>query len=156
MSGHIGTIVDDSPMDAGRVTGVTVDSDLAVLRFALGQAEALRIPRLFSQERIHLKMWQAVQGLCMAGIARGDANYAVRMIKKSTTNISVADDLALLSIIGDGIGVGTSVSEEFFSILSALNINYEAVISDDLFVKALCSAARVKVAQEEVHNKLIQ
>ena len=62
----------------------------------------------------------------------------------------------LLSIIGDGIGVGTSVSEEFFSILSALNINYEAVISDDLFVKALCSAARVKVAQEEVHNKLIQ
>ena len=155
LSGHIGTIVDDSPMDAGRVTGVTVDDDVAVLRFVLGQADAMRIPQLFSKERIHLKMWQAVQGLCMAGIARGDANFAVRMIKEKTTDINVNTDLALLSIIGDGIGVGTLVSEDFFSILDILNIKYEAVISDDLFVKVLCPAARVKVAQEEVHNKLI-
>jgi aspartate kinase len=155
LSGHIGTIVDDSPMDAGRVTGVTVDDDVAVLRFVLGQADAMRIPQLFSKERIHLKMWQAVQGLCMAGIARGDANFAVRMIKEKTTDINVNTDLALLSIIGDGIGVGTLVSEDFFSILDTLNIKYEAVISDDLFVKVLCPAARVKVAQEEVHNKLI-
>ena len=155
LSGHIGTIVDDSPMDAGRVTGVTVDDDVAVLRFVLGQADAMRIPQLFSKERIHLKMWQAVQGLCMAGIARGDANFAVRMIKEKTTDINVNTDLALLSIIGDGMGVGTVVSEDFFSILDILNIKYEAVISDDLFVKVLCPAARVKVAQEEVHNKLI-
>ena len=122
LSGHIGTIVDDSPMDAGRVTGVTVDDDVAVLRFVLGQADAMRIPQLFSKERIHLKMWQAVQGLCMAGIARGDANFAVRMIKEKTTDINVNTDLALLSIIGDGIGVGTLVSEDFFSILDTLNI----------------------------------
>ena len=156
MSGHIGTVVSDSPMDAGRVTGVTVDDDVAILRFALHQSDALRIPQLFSKERIHLKLWQAVQGLCMAGVARGDANFAVRMVKEKTTDISLTNDYALLSIIGDGIGVGTSVSEDFFSILDALNINYEAVISDDLFVKVLCSAARVIVALEEVHNKLIE
>jgi len=156
LSGHIGTIVSDWPMDAGRVTAVAVDEDMTVLRFALDQSQALRIPQLFSQEHIHLKMWQAVQGLCLAGISRGDANLAIRMIKDKTTNISSNQELALLSIIGDGIGVGTSISEEFFSILDALNINYEAVISDDLFLKVLCPAARVKVAQEEVHNKLVR
>ena len=155
MSGHIGTIVNDWPMDKGRVTGVTVDTDLMILHFSLGQADALRIPQLFSQQRIHLKLWQAVQGLCLAGVARGDANFALRLLQERSTNISSSDDLALLSIIGDGIGVGTSVSEDFFAILDKLNIRYEAVISDDLFVKVLCPAARVKAAQEEVHNQLI-
>ena len=155
MSGHIGTVVNDAPMDAGRVTGVAVDDDVAVLRFALGQNDALRIPQLFSNHRIHLKLWQAVQGLCLAGVARGDANFAARLIKEKTTNINVDSALALLSIIGDGIGVGTSVAEEFFAVLDELNIKYQAVVSDDLFLKVLCPTARIKVALEKVHNKLI-
>ena len=155
LSGHIGTTVTDSTFGKGRVVGVTADEDVTVLRFALNQTDALRLPFIFSQHNIHLKLWQAVQGLGLAGVSRGDGNFAARFLRDKTTNIALEDDFALLTIVGDGIGVGTPVAEQFFQVLDNMNVTYDAVISGDLFLKVLCPSSRIKVALENVHNSLL-
>ncbi len=155
LSGHIGTTVTDSTFGKGRVVGVTADEDVTLLRFALNQNDALRLPHVFSENKIHLKLWQAVQGLGMIGVSRGDGNFAARFLRDKTTNISMDDDYALLTIVGDGIGVGTPVAEQFFHVLDSINVAYDAVISGELFLKVLCPRARIKVALENVHNTLI-
>ena len=156
MSGHIGTTVSDAPIGNGTVTAVTADEDIALIRFALNQSDALKIPRLFSQQKIHLKLWQSASGLGIAGVAKGDSNFAVRLLREKTTDTAVENEWALLSIIGDGIGVGTPIAEQFFHILQELNVDYRAVVTGELFLKVLCPQARVKVALETLHHKLLE
>ncbi|MBN1560589.1 aspartate kinase [candidate division KSB1 bacterium] len=153
-SGHIGTTVFSAPIGKGAITGVSADEDVAIIRFALNENDALRIPHRFSQNKIHLKFWQCVQGLGLAGISRGDGNYALRLIGEMTTDVHLETEWALLAIVGDGIGVGTVIAEQFFDVLHSLNIDYRAVIAGELFLKVLCPQARIKVAVEEVHHKL--
>ncbi|MBN1482692.1 aspartate kinase [candidate division KSB1 bacterium] len=155
LSGHIGTTVSGESLGKGCITAITVDEDVAIIRFALNQTDALQLPALFSQNRIHLKLWQSVHGLGMAGVARGDSNYATRFIRNKTTDISIEHDWALLSLIGDGIGVGSTIAQQFFDVMRDLNIDYKAVMTGDLFLKVLCPLSRVKVALEGVHRKFI-
>lgn len=156
LSGHIGTTVTDTPLGNGTVAGVTADDDVAIIRFALNQNEALKLPPLFSRQKIHLKFWQSVAGLGLAGVAKGDSNYALRLIREKTTDTSVEEDWALLSIIGDGIGVGTPIAEKFFQVMDELNIHYKAVVTGELFLRVLCPSSRTKVALEAVHHKLLE
>mgnify|MGYP006297689835 CR=1 FL=1 len=65
------------------------------------------------------------------------------------------EDWALLSIIGEAVGVGTTISRRFFEILTTLNMQYGAVVSDDLFLKVLCPRARLNVALQRLHTELI-
>ncbi|MBN1466041.1 aspartate kinase [candidate division KSB1 bacterium] len=154
LSGRIGTTVFSAPIGRGAVTGVSADEDIAVIRFALNQNDALRIPHLFSKNKIHLKLWQSVQGLGLAGVSRGDGNYALRLIREMTTDAHLETEWALLAIVGDGIGVGTAVAEQLFDVLHNLNIDYKAVIPGELFLKVLCPQARIKVALDGVHQKM--
>ena len=101
----------------GSVTGVTADEDIAIIRFALNQKDALKIPEFFSTNNIHLKLWQSVHGLGMAGVSLGDSNFARRILREKTTDTTLETDWALLAIIGDGIGVGTPIAEQFFKVL---------------------------------------
>lgn len=156
MSGQIGTIVSRAPLGKGRVAGVTADEDIVIIRFALNQTDALKLPQLFSKNRIQLKLWQSVQGLGMIGVSRGDSNLIRRLLREQTTDFSVEDDRALLAIIGDGIGVGTAIAEQFFAVLDNLAVSYTAVVSGELFLKVLCHASRIKVIIEEIHNKLFK
>jgi aspartate kinase len=156
MSGQIGTIVSQAALGKGRVAGVTADEDIVIIRFALNQFDALQLPYLFSKNRIQLKLWQSVQGLGMIGVSRGDSNYVQRLLLEKTTDVAVEDDLALLAIIGDGIGVGTVIAEQFFAALAKLAVSYTAVVTGELFLKVLCPAPRIKVITEEIHNTLIK
>lgn len=156
LSGHIGTTVTDTALGNGTVTGVTADKDLSLIRFALNQTEALNLPPLFSKRKIHLKLWQSVAGLGIVGVAKGDSNFALRLIQESTTDTFVEDEWALLSIIGDGIGVGTPIAENFFQVIRDLNIDYRAVVTGELFLKVLCPRSRIKVALESVHHRLLE
>lgn len=153
LSGHIGTTVSGESLGKGCITAIAIDEDVAIIRFALNQTDALRLPSLFSQHRIFLKLWQSVHGLGMLGVARGDSNYAIRFIREKTTDIATENDWALLSIIGDGIGVGSTLAQQFFQVVHDLNIDYKAVMTGDLFLKILCPLPRVKVALEGVHRK---
>jgi len=155
LSGHIGTTVSDTSLGRGIVTGVAVDEDIVLLEFALNQLDALHIPFEFSQQKIALKLWQTVQGLGMSGVSRGDSNLAMRFLHEKTTNVKKSDDFAMLSIIGDGIGVGTPVAEHFFKVMKSLNIDYRAVITGELFLKVLCPISRIKIAQEKVHSTFL-
>jgi aspartate kinase len=156
MSGHIGTIVSQTSVDKGRVTGVAADEDIAVIRFALNQNDALKLPQVLSKERIQLKLWQAVHGLGIMGVSRGDTNYVVRLLREKTTDVAVDENQALLAIIGNGIGIGTAVAEKFFAILEKLALAYTAVITGELYLKVLCPASRIKIAMEEIHNSMIK
>jgi aspartate kinase len=156
MSGQIGTIVSRAPLGKGRIAGVTADEDIVIIRFALNQTDALKLPQLFSKNRIQLKLWQSVQGLGMIGVSRGDSNLIRRLLLEQTTDITIEDDRALLAIIGDGIGVGTAIAEQFFAVLDNLAVSYTAVVSGELFLKVLCNASRIKIIIEEIHNKLIK
>ncbi len=156
LSGQIGTIVSEDSLQKGAVIGVASDDDISVIRFAMNQAEALRLPVTFSKQHIHLKIWQCVQGLGMLGVAKGDRNLAVRVLKEHTTNVHVEDHWGILSIIGEGIGVGTSAANRFFDILHSLNIDIQSIISGELFLKVLCPSARLKIAIEKVHHILVE
>jgi len=155
LSGHIGTTVSGARIGDGIVTGVSADEDIAIIRFALNQNDALNIPYIFSKNKIHLKLWQAVQGLGMAGVSRGDSNFAIRLLQEITTDVHLETKWALLTIVGDGIGVGTPTAEKFFDVLHHLNIDYKAVISGELFLKALCPEARIKIALQRMHQELL-
>lgn len=155
LSGQIGTIVTGENIDKGSVTGVTVDEDVAVLRFSLNQSDAMKIPDDLSKNKIRLKIWQSVQGLGLIGISKGDANFVKRILQNHSLDVTSEENLVLLSIVGQSVGVGTQIAEQFFQILSRLNINYKAVVSGELSLKVLCSASRIKVALEEVHNALM-
>lgn len=155
LSGEIGTVVSGDALGKGGVSAVAGDEDVCIIRFALNEVEALHLPELFSKQNIHLKLWQSVQGLGMAGVSRGDLNLAVRLLSEKTTNVSVEEDWALLSIIGEAVGVGTIISQRFFEILTTLNMQYGAVISDDLFLKVLCPRARINVALQRLHTEFI-
>ncbi len=155
MSGQIGTIVSRAPLGKGRVVAVTADEDLSVVRFALNEREAMKLPALFSQQRVQLKLWQCVQGLGLIGTARGDANFVKRQLLDRTTDVFLQDDLALASIIGDGIGVGTPAAQQFFQTLEDLAVHFTAVVTGELYLKVLCPAARVRTIVQELHNRLI-
>ncbi|MDZ7725527.1 MAG: aspartate kinase [candidate division KSB1 bacterium] len=99
-SGRIGTIVSDTGLAQGSITGVVSDDDIALIRFALNRNDALELPAFFSKERILLKLWQSVQGLGMIGVSRGDTNLVVRAIQEKTTNVGVEENWALLSLVG--------------------------------------------------------
>ncbi len=156
LSGHIGTTVTDAPIGNGHVTGVTADDDISIIRFALNQNDALELPSLFSSLKIHLKLWQSVSGLGLVGVSTGDSNYALRVIREKTTDTSVDNDSALLTIVGDGISVGTPIAQQFFQVMRDLNILYSAVVTGELFLRVLCPRARIKVALEAVHHKLLE
>ncbi len=156
LSGHIGTTVMDTPLGNGTVTGVTADEDVALIRFALNQNDAMKLPPLFSKQKIHLKLWQSVSGLGLIGVAKGDSNFAMRLIREKTTDASVDDEWSLLTLVGDGIGVGTPIAEKFFQVMNTLNINYGAVVTGELFLRVLCPRSRIKVALETVHQELLE
>lgn len=156
MSGQIGTIVSQATLGKGRPVGVTLDEDITVIRFALNQSDAMRLPRLLSTSRIQLKLWQCVQGLGLIGVSRGDGNFVKRLLSEQTTDVAVEEELALLAVVGDGIGVGTAVAEQFFTLLEQLAVSLSAVVSGELVLKVLCPAARGKIIVEEIHNKLIR
>jgi len=156
LSGQIGTIVSEENLHKGAVVGVASDDDISVIRFAMNQSEAIRLPVTFSKQHIHLKIWQCVQGLGMLGVAKGDRNLAVRVLRENTTNVHIEDHWSILSIIGEGIGVGTNAANRFFDVLHTLNIDIQSVISGELFLKVLCPTARLKIAVEKVHHKLVE
>ncbi|MDZ7316110.1 MAG: aspartate kinase [candidate division KSB1 bacterium] len=155
MSGQIGTIVGEASLGKGRVAGVSADNDLAVVRFALSESEAMKLPAEFSRQRIHLKLWQCVQGLGLIGISRGDVNLVRRILLEKTTDVFVEEEWALVAVVGDGIGVGTTAAQRFFAILEELAVPVAALVSGELYLKVLCPAARSKIILEELHNKLV-
>ncbi|MDZ7371413.1 MAG: aspartate kinase [candidate division KSB1 bacterium] len=155
MSGQIGTIVGEASLGKGRVAGVSADSDLAVVRFALSESEAMKLPAEFSRQRIHMKLWQCVQGLGLIGISRGDVNLVRRILLEKTTDVFVEEEWALVAVVGDGIGVGTTAAQRFFAILEELAVPIAALVSGELYLKVLCPAARSKIILEELHNKLV-
>lgn len=151
-SGRIGTIVSDTGLNQGSVAGVISDEDISLIRFALNRNDALELPSFYSRERILIKLWQSVQGLGMIGVSRGDTNLVIRSIQEKTTNVSVEDKWALLSIIGSGVGAGSPNAELFFDILKELNIDYCAVVSSELSLKVLCPLDRIKIAVQKIHH----
>ena len=153
-SGRIGTVVSDTGLNQGSIAGVVSDEDISLIRFALNRNDALALPAFFSRERILLKLWQSVQGLGMIGVSRGDTNLVVRSIREKTTNISIEEQWALLSIVGSGVSAGSPNAEKFFDILADLNIDYCAVVSAELSLKVLCPLERIKVAVEKIHYSL--
>jgi len=152
LTGQIGTIVTNEKLSKGCVTSVVIDKDIVVIRFSITQEDGLKLPLLFSCEKVHLKIWQLVQGLATIGVSQSDLTTAKKIIEKTAQTVTVDDQCAILSIIGEAINIGTTPACQFFTKLNELNVQYREVINGELFLKVLIPVNDSDNILKEIHN----
>ncbi len=153
-NGNIGTIVTNEGLSKGTVNGVVLDRDVTVIRFSITEDAARTLPHLFSKERIQLKVWQCVQGLGVLAVSQGDLTSAMRLLETTAQTVNVFPDMALLSIIGTNVGLGTDSAEKFTAMLKD-HIQMGIVSGGELYLRALLNNTDSEELCARVHQYFI-
>ena len=154
-TGNIGTIVTNEVLNKGLVTGVVLDRDVAVLRFSAQEEVAFRLPLLFSEQRIELKVWQCVRGLGGLAVSGSDLGMAKRITEAHAQTEIVNGGAALLSIIGAHVGLGTQAAEQFLNILQD-DLLFGIVFGGELFLRALVPLDKCEILCAKVHKHFLE
>ncbi len=148
-TGYIGTIVSDYNMIKGKAKAVVLDKDFILLSLSRIEKTA-SIARCISQKRMDVKIWQAADNRIFLGIGKKDLDSANDFVIDK-----IEKDLAVLSIVGTGIGLGTEVAEKFLIQLDKLGIKPIAIQSFTRQLKAVIPAAAAAAACERIHKTLL-
>ncbi len=151
LSGEIGTIITDESMSKGCLTGVVVDDDLAVFRADMKNDNGVKLAHILSREKLNCKLWQFTGDRVLLGVSKSDAD-AVRNIVKKTGNLSLEEYSSLLTLVGTGVGIGSSPAEKFFETLERISIKYDIVISNEFCLKILLKNKETQRAVTAVHE----
>ncbi len=155
-TGQIGTIVTDENLSRGTATGVVIDRDVAVIRFSIKQEDGLKLPLIFSREKLFLKIWQCVQGLAIIGVSHSDISTAQRMLEQTAQYLNVDEQQAVLSLVGTGVSIGSESARQFFTILDEMQVSYSAVMNGELFVRVLVPLKGSDEIYAAIHKKFFE
>lgn len=149
-TGEIGTIVTDESMAKGLITGVVIDDDLIVFRVEMKNGDGAKLVHLLSQERLYCKVWQFAGGRALIGVSKSDAETVSNIIQKNA-EISRENDFSILSLVGTGVGIGSSPAKKFFAIVEK-RFKFDVVASDEFHLKILIKNKEAAQAAAAVHN----
>ena len=147
---YVGTIVTKTDMSARTVTAVTGDKDVVLIKIDLDH-HAGDLAHLLSKNRIFTKTWQQIDRQVIFGIAKSNLSKVQQLLKTMGFSFSTKEENAVLSVIGSGVGIGSRCADEIFRILQKIQCPYHAILSGEIFFKAIVSRDMLDLACQELH-----
>jgi aspartokinase len=115
----------------------------------------LELALVLSANRFDLKMWQWIRGEAILGVAGHEEKRLECVIRPMAKELCIERDWAILSLIGSGIGIGTSSAEIFLTTLKQMDIEVMALRDCELFIKALIPSANAESVYKKVYDAFI-
>ena len=151
-SGYIGTIVTNESMRRGTVTAVVTDYDMVLVRCQFSAGSISEIPELLSQNHIRPKLWQCVEKDAWIGLTRSDMTSISGQLEPLCSKWERSLDLGILTLVGNGIGIGTEPARRFFLTLRDKGIEWVAVASNETSLRVAVPRNLLGTACSHIHQ----
>jgi aspartate kinase len=156
-TGKIGTIVTTEALDKRPITGIAVDKDVALLTISnCSPRDTYQFLKNIAREKVGVKhIWQDGQSAKIL-LEPDDLPQVRELIQhyNSAWNITFNEELAVISVIGTGIGFKTDIISELFQLLDEMNIIPETYGFSESRISLGIQKDIVKSVAEKFHHFL--
>ena len=136
LSGYIGTIVTDENLTKGGVTSVVSDSDFKLIKMG-NAANISPIVMALAEHNIRPKFWQATDDKISMVLSNNDFVRCKNTLPDFANCYESTDELSLISIVGAGVAIGSSISGKVARILGQRKVQCFGIQNGDLSIKIL-------------------
>jgi aspartate kinase len=153
-----GTLItsEEKIMEKSKITGITNNSDIAVIYLYSEYKENIEIISQLSESNIHLISIIYHQDNTEIIIPLSEYNVAISKLENIKTKYDIRTNLSLVSIIGRGIKHDSQIVSKILSYLKTLEINIHSFISSEFKVSILIEESYASQLQINFHSEFIE